>query len=579
MLDLRKLLVDVFEPEEDEVVTVMVDEPHGAVGDHAEWRRRREMAARWRDELVRLGSERGFQVNPMLTFPATGANNADLPARASLDGRPVDLGQTLRSSTLVLALTEYSATAPLTVLAEAMEDFRAASMPGVSPSMEETALAADYGRVAARCRRIDAALQGAVLLEVVFSTGHRCTFDLRHRRAEVDDGQLPRGKPGDRVINLPSGETFIVPYEGELENVPSWTAGTIPVIEEGETVLFQVVGNRVVLVEGSGPVAERYAEHFADDPARTNIAEVAFGVNDRAQVTGSVIEDEKAGFHWAFGRSDHLGGVFGVDRFRSPETVVHQDIVYARGNPVQVLEAEIVHDEGRRTAVIRDGEYLLKHHNDWGDEMVDETTDEQTTLTEAVERRGPFAVWDLMTEDEQLAAAEALWTNADRESRSILELTLAKELKFRPQSVRRLSAERVVGRLVRLAESVPENVLFQFLFHLHMAERRDLMTRFLDQVGLPHDNGVLELAEDADPPDSEAVATAARELVTDEGHDALVYLATLKVADGLFWSGLDPVLDDFREDGVAAEESKPSKKPKKPAAKKGPAKSADKAES
>ena len=31
-----------------------------------------------------------------------------------------------------------------------------------------------------------------------------------------------------------------------------------------------------------------------------------------AEVTGCVLEDEKAGFHWAFGRSDHLGGVVGV---------------------------------------------------------------------------------------------------------------------------------------------------------------------------------------------------------------------------------------------------------------------------
>ena len=88
------------------------------------------------------------------------------------------------------------------------------------------------------------------------------------------------------------------------------------------------------------------------------------------------------------------------------------------------------------------------------------------TLKEAVEQRGPYAVWDLMTEDEQRDAATALWKNADRESRAAIELTLAKDLKFRTHSVRRLSAERVVGRLQRLAEEVPENVLFQFLFHL-----------------------------------------------------------------------------------------------------------------
>jgi leucyl aminopeptidase (aminopeptidase T) len=202
-------------------------------------------------------------------------------------------------------------------------------------------------------------MEGAALCAVLFSTGHRCWFDLRHRRPEMDDGFLPRFKEGDRIINLPSGETFMVPYEGEFEDVPSWTAGTIPVIEDDELVLFHVVANTVVVVEGDGPVADRYAEFFDADPARANIAEVAFGVNDTAEVTGVVLEDEKAGFHWAFGRSDHLGGVVGVDDFESPQTVVHQDIVYAAGNPIQVEQADIIHADGRRASIIVDGEYVI----------------------------------------------------------------------------------------------------------------------------------------------------------------------------------------------------------------------------
>ena len=74
MFDLRKLLLDVFDPEEGEVVTVAVDLPHGKLADSAAWRERREMAGRWRDELERLAGERGFTVNPLLCFPATGAN-------------------------------------------------------------------------------------------------------------------------------------------------------------------------------------------------------------------------------------------------------------------------------------------------------------------------------------------------------------------------------------------------------------------------------------------------------------------------------------------------------------------------
>ncbi len=359
MLDVKKLLIDVFDPQPDEVVTFAVDLPHGDIADHEGWAARRKMAARWRETMTGLGKERGFTVRPMLTFEATGANNADLPAKGRLGDEEVDLEDALAASTLVIAMTEFSATAPLANLAEQEDDFRAASMPGVQERMEQTALAADYAKVAARCKAIFDVMDGAVLCDVLFSTGHRCWFDLRQRRAEMDDGFLPRDKTGDRIINLPSGETFIVPYEGEYEGLPSWTAGTIPVIEDDELVLFHVVANTIVMVEGDGPVAGRYADFFEADPARANIAEVAFGVNDRAEVTGEVLEDEKAGFHWAFGRSDHLGGMVGVDEFKTPKTVVHQDIVYAEGNPVQVEKAELVHPNGRRVTVIDDGEYKL----------------------------------------------------------------------------------------------------------------------------------------------------------------------------------------------------------------------------
>jgi leucyl aminopeptidase (aminopeptidase T) len=359
MLDVKKLLLDVFDPQPGEVVTFAVDLPSEDVPDHSGWMARRAMAERWREAMAELARERDFTVRPILSFETTGANNADLPSTGRVDNEEVDLLDALRESTLVIAMTEFSATAPLANIADAEDDFRAASMPGVEERMENTALAADYSRVAARCKAIFDIMEGAVLCDVLFSTGHRCWFDLRHRKPEMDDGYLPRGKEGDRIINLPSGETFVVPYEGEFEAVPSWTSGTIPVVEDDELVLLHVVANTVIVVEGDGPVAERYAQFFDADPARGNIAEVAFGVNDRAEVTGEVLEDEKAGFHWAFGRSDHLGGVVGVEDFKSPESVVHQDIVYAEGNPVQVERAVIVHPDGRQVAVIDGGEYKL----------------------------------------------------------------------------------------------------------------------------------------------------------------------------------------------------------------------------
>ncbi len=178
-------------------------------------------------------------------------------------------------------------------------------------------------------------------------------------------------------------------------------------------------------------------------------------------------------------------------------------------------------------------------------------TEATKTLMTAVEENGSYAVWDLMDDEEKTAAAKALWAGGDRETRAAIELGLAAELKFRPQSVRRLPAAKVAPRLVRMATTYPETVLFQFLFHLHMSERRDLLVEFLDAVELPHDEGVLDLEEDTAPPDAKKVEAASKSLAEAHGKKALIYLATLRVADEQFWSGVDSVLAKYDADGEA----------------------------
>lgn len=361
--DLEKFLVDVFDPVAGEHVAVLVDRPIPGVPDNDAWRERRVMAASWREGLERLGSRIGFVTLPLVSYPTTGRNGADFPTEGEAAERVISISDVLDESSLLLALTEFSMTAALCDVCKRRPGahvFRAASMPGVQKWMEETSLSADYREVARRCRVLKEAFGGADHAEVVFSTGHRCLFDLRHRICEADDGYLHRDKDDDiPVINLPSGETFEVPYEGELPGDPSRTQGELPVHEDGQTVVFRVEANRIVEVIGRGSVADHYRSFFAADPVRGNVAELAFGCNDDAKVTGNVLEDEKAGFHWAYGRSDHLGGKVGLAQFRSPANVVHEDIVYAKGSPIAVASAELVEGGGRRIAVIRDGAYVL----------------------------------------------------------------------------------------------------------------------------------------------------------------------------------------------------------------------------
>ena len=228
MLNLRKLFIDVFDPQPGETAAVLVDLPHGDIRDTRAWSDRRAMAERWHASLAEFGVERHFDVLPLVSFEATGMNNGQLPATGRQNGASVALEEIGARATLLLAMTEFSATAPLIGWAKRFPQLRAASMPRVAPEMESTALAADYAQVARSCERVRARLAGADAAEITFSSGDEFVFDFRFREAEVDDGRLHRDAPPPRLINLPSGEAYTAAYEGERD-VPSLTSGILPV--------------------------------------------------------------------------------------------------------------------------------------------------------------------------------------------------------------------------------------------------------------------------------------------------------------------------------------------------------------
>lgn len=355
---LEKLFVDVFAPQPGEVVTIMYDLPHDEIKDNEEWHERRDMAAQWHKEIEAFSGRYVMTVNPILTYEATGSQNADMPENGIWRGQKTRLEDVIKNSTIVISMPEFSATAPLMGFTKKYLNLRVASMPTVAKSMEETGLSADYRKVAETCAKLEPLFKRSDGIQVKFSTGHTCYFDISdHKTTFQDNGILhPGGEKGtDRVSNLPAGEVCVCPYQAE----DSKTAGEIPAVIESEMIVFVVRANQIISVTGDGPVAERKRQEFKAEKALRSIAEVAIGCNDKAVVTGNVLEDEKAGFHWASGRSDFLGGKVGVKDFTSPEKASHKDIVYARGNPVVCKQLDFVFRNGDRKTAIKDGVLII----------------------------------------------------------------------------------------------------------------------------------------------------------------------------------------------------------------------------
>ena len=356
-MDLRKLFVDVFDPQPGETAAVFVDLPHGEWRDNNAWVARRAMAERWHTALAEFGAEQGFEVLSLVAFEATGMNNGQLPANGLLAGAPVVLEDIGARVSLLLAMTQFSATAPLIGWSKRFPQLRAASMPRVAPEMEATALAADYAQVARSCGRLRERLEKAHSAEIEFSTGDEFVFDYRFRTPEMDDGYLHRDAPVPRLINLPSGEAFTTAYEGE-RGVPSLTSGILPLPCGNETVRVRVQGNRVEEIIGETAGSRKLRDFLFADPARCNIAELGLGCNPMARVWGNVLEDEKAGPHIALGRSEHLGGVTGPEAFNDPAHVWHEDFVYARESPIQIRRLMLVNSAGERELLFSNGSYV-----------------------------------------------------------------------------------------------------------------------------------------------------------------------------------------------------------------------------
>ncbi len=357
MLELHKLFSDLLDPQPGEIVLVLVDIPHGSIHDTKAWQQRRAMAERWHAALSSLGRQRGFIVPELVLFPATGTHNANLPAEGIQNGTPVSLEHLAEQATLILAMTQFSISAPLYSWTRRNPRLRAASMPLIAPEMEQTALAADYAQIARSCARLRERLDEADFAKITFSNGDTLTLDLRFRKAHADDGQLQPGQP-NRLVNLPCGEAYKAVYEGERPNTPSRSRGVLPVEWRGTIVRLEIDGNLVTDVLGRGEAPDDLRDLLTIDAARRNVAELGLGCNPSARIWGNLLEDEKAGPHISLGRSEHLGGITGPDAFSDWRHIWHGTFIYAHTCAIHMADLTLVGSNGRSVQLISEGHYL-----------------------------------------------------------------------------------------------------------------------------------------------------------------------------------------------------------------------------
>jgi len=333
----RKLFHDVFSPKIGEQVLFLFDTPHDEIEDSMKWKERRQMAKEWFQTFHAMGKTEGYQAD-ILSYPATGLHGSQIPD---------EIIEEVRKSNIILALTEYSASHPLGLVCHETHSItRCASLPLVERCMEDTAFKADYSLLQKYSKKLAEFLNESIGAFVTFSTKDTLYIDIRNRKASVDDGIC---RKTGKLINLPSGESYIPPYEAaddeQADFGESKTQGILLDYFKDEIMKYHVKNNQIVTIEGNGKKANEMRRFFNKNQSRRNIAELGIGCNPCAIVTGNPLEDEKvAGLHIAYGMSNSFGGKTACD--------MHRDICFPKGAPVAATSLKLINEEDEKIELI-----------------------------------------------------------------------------------------------------------------------------------------------------------------------------------------------------------------------------------
>jgi leucyl aminopeptidase (aminopeptidase T) len=301
-----------------------------------------------------LGVSRGEEVL-VICNPATEVLAARLRAEAEAAGAdatlamiaerashaaepPATVAAAMAAADVVLGPTVQSLSHTAARKAASLAGARIATLPGVTEEMLARVMSADMAELRRAGRALAEALTEASEAWITCQRGTELRLGLGGREGIPDAGELShRGAFG----NLPCGEGFIAPLEeaGEGSLVVAGSIAGVGLVDEPVRMRIE----RGHLVEASGEQGAQLMELLtAHGPDGTNVAELGIGTNEKARLTGEILEDEKirGTCHVAFGASAAIGGTVQVP--------VHLDCI--------VLEPDVELDG---VPVVRQGELLV----------------------------------------------------------------------------------------------------------------------------------------------------------------------------------------------------------------------------
>jgi aminopeptidase len=230
-----------------------------------------------------------------------------LPRKSNGEEPPPEVAELMKKFDVVLCPTSRSLTHTNSRRAACEQGVRVATLPGVTEEIMIRCMNADYHAIAERTDKLVARMNTLQTIRVTSPAGTDITMPVKGRKAIASTGLIrTRGSWG----NLPTGEAYLAPVEGHSNGVVvvDGSMATIGMVKEPIRI---TVENGFATEITGGTEAERLIAllepHGADG---RNVAEFGIGTNDRAILSGVILEDEKVmgTIHIAFGDNKSMGG-------------------------------------------------------------------------------------------------------------------------------------------------------------------------------------------------------------------------------------------------------------------------------
>jgi len=243
------------------------------------------------------------------------------PRRSNGEEPPAEVAAMMGAFDVVLCPTSKSLTHTDARRAASARGARIATLPGVTEAIMARCMAADYEAIAARTRTLAGLMEATDVVRVTAPGGTDVRLPIRGRKAFASTGLFrEKGQSG----NLPTGEAFLAPLEGQSEGLVVVDGSMAGVGLVGTPIRITVAGGYATAIEGGEEAARLRALLEPHGKDAYTVAEFGIGTNDRAIITGVILEDEKVmgTIHIAFGDNKSMGG--------SVRVASHLDVLVTR---------------------------------------------------------------------------------------------------------------------------------------------------------------------------------------------------------------------------------------------------------